>query len=87
MAFIGNFIFGLIIAGIGIAAIKYNYQIVNTMGRLNWLENKLGPGTTYLAYQVFAVLTILFGFTMMISLHDNLLEFLLRPLTNLLNQQ
>jgi hypothetical protein len=86
MEFIVNFILGLIIVGLGIVSIVYNYQLVNTFGRNNWFERHIGPGTTYPVFKLFSMLAILFGFMMMISLHDNMLEFLFSPLTNLLNK-
>ncbi len=86
MTFFLNFIFGILIVCIGAAGIKFNHKIVNTFGRNNWFERKLGPGTTYPLFQLLSILVIFFGFMMMISLHDNLLEFLLTPLTSLLDR-
>lgn len=82
--FILNFFFGIIIVAAGAAGIKFNGPIVHMFGQNNWFERKLGQGTTFLVFQLLAILVILFGFTMMISLHDDLIGALLAPLDNLL---
>jgi hypothetical protein len=83
--FIVNFISGIIIAAIGLAGIRFNGNIVHMFGQNNWFERKLGQGTTFYVFQFVAILVILFGFTMMISLHDELLDFIFSPLGDLLN--
>jgi len=83
--FIINFIFGLVIIAIGAAGIKYNAPIVHMFGQNNWFERKLGQGMTFFVYQLLALLVIAFGFLMMASLHDNVLDFLLAPLNSLSN--
>lgn len=83
MDFVLNFITGLIIAGVGLASLRYNYSIVGVFGRNNFIESKLGPGTTYPFFKLMSILVIFFGVTMAVSLHDNLLNFLLAPVTNL----
>ena len=79
--FVVNFVLGLMIVIAGVVAVKMNFRIVQLFSRDNVFERKLGPGSTYLVFQLVAILAILFGGLMMFSLHDNILEFLLRPFT------
>lgn len=78
--FILNFIIGLVIVVAGVAAIRFNYQLVNAFGRNNIFERKLGPGSTYPAFLVGGVLVIIGGFLVMFSLHDTILDIVLGPL-------
>jgi hypothetical protein len=82
--FIVNFILGLIIVIVGVIMLKMNFQVTNLFGRNNVFERRLGSGSTYFVLKVVALLVIFFGFLMMFSLHDNLLNLLLTPLTNAL---
>ena len=81
---ITNFFFGLLVVAAGVLGIKFNFKLVNLFGRNNIFEQKLGAGTTYPMFQLFAILTILFGILLMFSLHDNVLNFILAPLIELL---
>lgn len=84
--FITNFIFGLIIIGIGVLLLKFNFQVSNMFSHYNAFERYLGSGATYMVMQVMAVLAVIFGLLMMFSLHDNLVGWLLSPLTNLFSR-
>ena len=81
--FIINFIFGIVVVGLGLAGIKYNGPIVHMFGQNNWFERKLGQGATFLIYQFLAILVILFGFLMMFSFHDDVLDIIFSPLRDL----
>ncbi len=81
--YIANFFLGLIVVALGATGIRFNHQIVNAFGRNNIFERKLGPGSTYAVYQLFAILVIIFGFLMMTSFHDNLLSWMFSPVTNI----
>lgn len=84
--FVVNFFFGMFIVAIGAAGIKYNGPIVHMFGQNNWFERKIGRGTTFLVYQLLAILVIIFGFLMMFSYHDNVMSILLSPLTELFSK-
>jgi uncharacterized membrane protein SpoIIM required for sporulation len=79
---IANFLIGIMIMAAGIVGLKMNYQLVNSFGRNNIFERKLGAGMTYPVFQFLAVLVIIAGFLTMFSLHDNVLRILLSPLIN-----
>lgn len=83
--FIVNFIFGLIIVGIGVLLLKYNFQVSNMFSHNNVFERYMGSGATYFVMQILAVLTVIFGLMMSFSLHDNLLNWVTSPLRNLLS--
>ncbi len=59
---------------------------MHMFGQNNIFERKIGQGSTFLVFQLLAILVILFGFTVMISLHDELLSFLFAPITGLFSR-
>jgi hypothetical protein len=77
---LAHFIYGIIMVGIGIITLKFNYQIVGFTGRQDWIESKLGGGSTYLAYKLFALLLVVFGLLLATGLIDPVLNGLLGPL-------
>jgi hypothetical protein len=77
-----DLIYGLIMVALGVVALKYNYQIVGFTGRQDWIESKLGGGSTFLAYKLFALLLILFGLLTATGLIDPFLNTILGPLKN-----
>ena len=75
-----HLIYGVIMIGLGVIGLKYNYQLVNMTGRQDWIESKLGGGSTYLAYKLFALLLVVFGLLLATGLADPVLTTLLGPL-------
>jgi hypothetical protein len=73
-------IFGILAIIFGILGLKYNYQIVNFTGRQDWIEDKLGGGTTFVAYKLFAILLVLVGILAATGLINPLLNGILSPL-------
>lgn len=84
--FITNFIFGLLIAGVGVLLLKFNFQVSNMFSRNNVFEQYLGSGSTYFVMQVVSVLVVIFGLLMAFSLHDNLLSWVTSPLRGLFSR-
>jgi len=82
---IANFIYGLLVITAGVLMVKYNYRLTNLFGRNNFFERRLGSGSTYLVMQILAILTIIFGTLWAVSMHDNVVRWLVSPITNLLN--
>lgn len=60
--------------------VKYNFKLVGITGRQDWIEDKLGSGTTYLAYQIFAVAIVIIGIALATGLGNNLGHFITDPL-------
>lgn len=76
-------VYGTIVIAVGVVTLKYNFQIVNFGARLEWIESKLGSGTTYLVYKLLSITLILGGILYLTGYLDNLLNFLLQPVSNL----
>ncbi len=77
---LAHLIYGIILVGLGVVALKYNYQIVGFTGRQDWIESKLGAGSTYLAYKLVALIVVIFGLLLATGLANPALNSLLGPL-------
>ncbi len=84
MGIIGQIILGLLMVVGGILLLKNNYQVSNNM-RISFAETHLGSGGSYLAWKLLSILLIFAGFSVMFGFYDNILAFILSPLTNILN--
>jgi len=84
MGFIGQIILGLLMVIGGVLLLKNNYQVSNNM-RISFAEQHLGSGGSYLAWKVLSIILIFAGFTVMFGFYDNVLAFILSPLTNILS--
>ena len=84
MGIIGQIILGLLMVAGGVLLLKNNYQVSNNL-RISFAEQHLGSGGSYLAWKVLSILLIFAGFTVMFGFYDNVLAFLLSPLTNILS--
>lgn len=84
MHIFGQIILGLIIIAAGVITLIRNYQVANSLP-LRWLEQKAGPGSSYTIWKFFSVLMVFIGFTVMFGFTDNVLGFLLSPVTNMLS--
>jgi hypothetical protein len=84
---IQRLIIGAIAVATGTIMLKYNYQLVGLTGRQDWIENKLGSGSTYLAYKLLALLVIISGLLYASGFYEPLLRILLSPLADLFRLQ
>ena len=75
-----HILLGILAVTTGVIAIKFNYQLVGLTGRQEWIESKLGSGSTYLAFQVIAVSLILFGILYATGLSTPFGHWLFAPL-------
>jgi hypothetical protein len=80
---VANIFLGFILIAVGVIMLKFNFQLTNTVGRNNVFERRLGNGSTYVVMQLVSLLTILWGFFLIFGLHDNVLGWLLSPITGL----
>jgi DNA-binding PadR family transcriptional regulator len=78
-----NVIIGLLMAGAGTLALKYNFQLVNLTGSPEWIESKLGSGATYGVYKILAILVALAGLIVAAGLGNAVLGWILSPLKDL----
>ncbi len=65
----------------GILLLKYNYQVTNNL-TISFAEEHLGPGGSYLLWKILAGLLIIAGFTVIFGIYDNIIAWVLSPLTN-----
>jgi hypothetical protein len=82
--FIANFFFGLLIVTAGILGVRYNSQITHMFPKSQFLEQRVGMGATFWLFYGFAFLAIIFGFLMMFSLHDDVLQAIFGPIADAL---
>lgn len=83
---IGNILFGLLLVAGGVSMLKFNYQISNMFSHNNWFERNFGSGATYIVFQLLGVLVSIYGVLMVLGLHDNIVGFLLSPITNVMER-
>jgi len=77
---LSNFLLGIFLTVAGVVMVKYNFKLVGLTGRQDWIENVLGDGTTYMAFQVFAVALVLLGIALATGLGNNLGHLILDPI-------
>jgi hypothetical protein len=80
---IERLLYGTLAIVAGTLMLKYNFQLVGLTGRLDWIESKLGSGTTYLAYKLMAVVIILGAILYITGWGDEVLTLLLSPIINI----
>ena len=78
-------LYGILAIAVGTLMLKFNFQLVNFTGRQDWIENKLGSGSTYLAYKIFAILIVFLGILVITGLGGPFGNKLFSPLKNLFN--
>ena len=76
-----HLILGLAIMAAGVLTLKNNYRVANTM-LIGFAEQHLGAGGSYLAWKLLSILIIFAGLTVFFGIYDNILGWLLSPLTN-----
>lgn len=84
MNIIGQILLGLIIIAAGVMTLIKNYQVANTIP-LRWFEQKMGSGSSYTLWKVISVVLVFAGLTVMFGFGDNLMAWLLSPITNMVN--
>ena len=84
MQLLGQILLGLIMIAIGILLLKFNYQVANNL-RISFAEQHMGAGGSYLLWKIMAIVLVLAGLAVMFGIGDNILEFMLSPLTNVIS--
>ncbi len=67
-AFFLRILWGLLIALFGLSLTLRTHWYIDFLGPLDWLEYKLGPGGTRLAYKLLGTVMVLIGFLVMTNL-------------------
>lgn len=78
-----HIIYGLLAITGGTLLLKYNFKLVNTVGRLDFIESKLGSGSTFLVYKLLAMALIAGGLLYATGLSGPLLAPLARALRSI----
>jgi len=78
-------VYGLLAIVAGIVMLKFNYQLVGLTGRQDWIESKLGAGTTYLVYKILAVVVVFIGILVATGLGTPFGNWLFSPLKHVFN--
>jgi hypothetical protein len=73
---------GLTLTGIGIAMVKFSFQLLNATGPQQWLERFTGQGTTNGMYKILGCVLVIGGILTATGFGDNVMNFLLTPLYN-----
>ena len=84
MTIILQIIIGTLMVISGVLLIKNNFQVANNM-RISFAENHLGPGGSYLLWKIISILLIFAGFSVIFGIYDNILSWVLSPVTNMMN--
>lgn len=84
MNIVGQVLIGLIMIGVGVLLLKNNYQVANNL-RISFAEQHMGSGGSYLLWKILSVVLIIAGLTVMFGFYDNVLGWILSPLTNAVN--
>jgi len=81
MTILLQIIIGVLMMVGGILLLKYNYQVTNNL-TISFAEEHLGPGGSYLLWKILAGLLVIAGFTVIFGIYDNIIAWVLSPLTN-----
>lgn len=73
---------GAIAIAIGVVTLKYNFQIGN-MIKLQWIESKVGSGSTFLVFKLLSILLVLAGIVYMAGFGDDIIDWATAPLQGL----
>jgi hypothetical protein len=84
MLIVNHILWGIVAIVTGVTSIKFNYQLVGFTGRQDWIESKLGSGSTYFVFKMLSILIIAFGILYATGLWDPIGRILFAPLTNAL---
>ena len=86
MITLGGVFTGIVMIGLGILGLRYTFQLVNLTGSQDWIESKLGSGSTYGAYKIFSVALVAVGILEAIGLLHGVMNWLLTPLRSFFPQ-
>lgn len=80
MITLSGILWGLAAIALGILGLRFTYQIVNLTGNQDWIESKIGSGSTYGAYKFFAIVLVIGGILEATGLMPGLMKALVSPL-------
>jgi hypothetical protein len=74
-----HFFLGIMLTIVGTVLLKFNYAFVGYTGRQDWIERYMGSGSTYLAYQIFAIVLTICGLLTATGLGGSVMGWILSP--------
>jgi hypothetical protein len=80
MDIFNHIVFGLLAIGLGVAGLKFNYQLVGFTGHVGFAERYLGAGGTYFFFKLLSIAIVIGGILYMTGLGEPVLAWLLSPL-------
>ena len=83
MSLLQNIFTGAVLIAVGAITLKYNYKIVNIFGRQDWVESRLGGGTTFAFFKILSVGITLVGVLYITGLGVPFFTWVLSPLRGL----
>jgi hypothetical protein len=86
MISLGSIFTGLVMVALGVLGLRYTFQLVNLTGSQDWIESKLGSGSTFGTYKIFALLLVAIGILETLGLMTGIMNWLLTPLRGLFPQ-
>jgi hypothetical protein len=86
MGIFGQIILGLLIIAAGVMILKYNYQVANSIP-MTFADRYMGGGGSYSIWKITAILIILIGFSVLFGIYDNILGWIVSPLTNVISPE
>jgi hypothetical protein len=86
MITLGSILTGLLMVGLGVLGLRYTFQLLNFTGSQDWIESKLGSGSTLGAYKMLALLLVFIGILETVGLLHGVMNWLLTPLRGLFPQ-
>jgi hypothetical protein len=80
---INNVLWGIGLLTTGTLVVKFSFQLVRITGSQQWIESKLGSGTTYAAYKFAGVACVFAGVLFLSGLNNGFFGWLLSPLVDM----
>jgi hypothetical protein len=80
---LAHIFYGFMAVALGVASMKYNYQLVGFTGNVDFFERFLGPGGSYFGFKLLSMILIIGGLLYMTGLGDAVLNIVLSPLSSL----
>lgn len=80
MITVSGILWGITAVVLGVLGLRFTFQIVGFTGSQDWIESKLGSGSTYGAYKFFAILLVLGGILEATGLMPGVMHALVSPL-------
>ena len=77
--------YGILAIIAGTVMLKYNFKLANYTGRQDWIESKLGAGSTYFVYKLLGIVVVLGGLLAVTNLGGSVLNWVLSPFKHLFN--